>query len=83
VHLDHAVDQRCDKYLERRLRAFDYFALNHAINLADVPLVQSDKNSTFIWKILVYGTNTDSGSLRNTIRCKRGSTAVLKKPSPE
>ena len=63
MRLNHAVNQGRDQLLKSRVYTRRDLTLHHAINLADVPLVQSEENCPLVWEVLVNGPDTDHEKL--------------------
>src|SRR5271163_2869941 len=67
MRLNHCLDHPAHQALERRRRTLYQRALDQAINLVYMPLVQRVENRPFVGKVLVDRPNTYAGNLGNPI----------------
>jgi hypothetical protein len=67
MRLDHRFNQGADEIFQRRPRMFDQRALNHPVYLANMPLVQRNRNCTLVGKVLVDRADANAGDLGESI----------------
>jgi hypothetical protein len=77
VGIDHSFDQGPDESVERGRGVFDQRALDDAIDVADVALVQGDEDGAFVGEVLIDGADADSCDLGDVVGCEVGGGIAL------
>ena len=67
VRIDHRLDNRANKCIERRSGVLDQRRREDTINLGNVPLMQRNEDGALVRKVLVDRSDTYPCNLRDAI----------------